>query len=197
MNASSPSLILASTSEYRRQLLLRLQCAFTTESPGVDETPHEDERPDALARRLALAKAWAVAKRHPQACVIGSDQVCDLNGEPLGKPGTLEKAKAQLQRLSAQSVVFRTAVAVVRPSTGFEACSLVNIHVRYRVLSDAVIDHYLQREPALDCAGSAKSEGLGIALLESVQNDDPTGLIGLPLIETSRLLRAAGLDVLA
>jgi septum formation protein len=197
MNAPSPSLILASTSEYRRQLLLRLQVEFSIESPGVDETPHANERPDELARRLALAKARAVSHHHPHACVIGSDQVCDLNGQPLGKPGGLEQAKSQLRRLSGQTVVFRTAVAVVRPDIGFEACSLVNIHVRYRTLNDALIDTYLRREPALDCAGSAKSEGLGIALLESVQNDDPTALIGLPLIETCRLLRAAGLDVLA
>ena len=139
MSSPSVQLILASTSEYRRQLLMRLQLAFDIQAPGVDETPHPQEPPDRLALRLALAKAQAVAAHHPHACVIGSDQVCDLNGQALGKPGTLDNAKTQLRMLSRQSVVFRTAVAVVRPDTGFKACRLVNIHVRYRELTETTI----------------------------------------------------------
>lgn len=197
MSSPLPSLILASTSSYRRELLHRLQLPFTVVAPGVDETPLPGELPAQLARRLALAKAQVVANLHPKACVIGSDQVCDLHGEPLGKPGTLDKAQAQLRRLSGQTVVFRTAVAVVREDVGYQGSTLVNIEVRFRELTDKDITHYLAREPALDCAGSAKSEGLGIALLASVNSDDPTALVGLPLIQTCRLLREAGLDPLA
>ncbi len=197
MSSPLPSLILASTSSYRRELLHRLQLPFTVVAPGVDETPLPGELPAQLARRLALAKAQVVANLHPKACVIGSDQVCDLHGEPLGKPGTLDKAQAQLRRLSGQAVVFRTAVAVVREDVGYQGSTLVNIEVRFRELTDKDITHYLAREPALDCAGSAKSEGLGIALLASVNSDDPTALVGLPLIQTCRLLREAGLDPLA
>ncbi len=197
MSCPLPSLILASTSSYRRELLHRLQLPFTVVAPGVDEAPLPGELPAELARRLALAKAQVVANLHPKACVIGSDQVCDLHGEPLGKPGTLDKAQAQLRRLSGQAVVFRTAVAVVREDVGYQGCTLVNIEVRFRELTDKDIAHYLAREPALDCAGSAKSEGLGIALLASVNSDDPTALVGLPLIQTCRLLREAGLDPLA
>lgn len=197
MSSPLPSLILASTSSYRRELLHRLQLPFTVVAPGVDETPLPGELPAELARRLALAKAQVVANLHPKACVIGSDQVCDLHGEPLGKPGTLDKAQAQLRRLSGQAVVFRTAVAVVREDVGYQGSTLVNIEVRFRELTDKDITHYLAREPALDCAGSAKSEGLGIALLASVNSDDPTALVGLPLIQTCRLLREAGLDPLA
>ena len=197
MSSPLPSLILASTSSYRRELLHRLQLPFTVVAPGVDETPLPGEPPAELARRLALAKAQVVANLHPKACVIGSDQVCDLHGEPLGKPGTLDKAQAQLRRLSGQTVVFRTAVAVVREDVGYQCSTLVNIEVRFRELTDKDIAHYLAREPALDCAGSAKSEGLGIALLASVNSDDPTALVGLPLIQTCRLLREAGLDPLA
>ena len=197
MRPAPAPLILASTSTYRRELLQRLQLPFTAIAPGVDETPLPGEQPADLAQRLAMAKADAVAAQHPQACVIGSDQVCDLQGQALGKPGTLANATAQLRRLSGQAVVFRTAVAVVRRDAGYSACTLVNIEVRFRDLSDQDIAHYLARESALDCAGSAKSEGLGIALLASVRSDDPSALVGLPLIETCRLLRAAGLDPLA
>jgi septum formation protein len=165
-------------------------------SPDVDETPLTGEAPQALATRLALAKAKAVAALHPNAVVIGSDQVADLNGEPLGKPGTHERAVAQLQRMRGQTVIFQTAVSVVCQASGFEQTELAQIKVRFRDLSDAEIEAYLRAEEPYDCAGSAKSEGLGITLLDAIDNDDPTALIGLPMIRTARLLRAAGIDLL-
>ncbi len=189
-------LILGSTSAYRRELLARLRLPFEVSSPEVDETPRPDETPQALALRLALAKARAVAARHPAAVVIGSDQVADLDGEPLGKPGTHERAVAQLRRMRGHTVIFQTAVAVVCVQTGFEQVELAPVRVRFRALTDAEIENYLRAETPYDCAGSAKSEGLGIALLESIESDDPTALIGLPLIRTARLLRAAGLSLL-
>jgi septum formation protein len=187
---------LGSTSRYRRELLSRLHLPFEVAAPDVDETPHPGERPEALARRLALAKAHAVAARHPHAVVIGSDQVADLDGEPLGKPGTHERAVEQLHRMRGRTVVFQTALSVVCQASGFEMSDLAPVKVRFRALSDAEIETYLRLEQPYDCAGSAKSEGLGIALLESIDNDDPTALIGLPLIRTARLLRAAGLPLL-
>lgn len=190
-------LILGSTSAYRRELLTRLRLPFTVVSPEVDETPQAGEPPSRLACRLALAKARAVAANHPSAVVIGSDQVADLDGEPLGKPGTHERAVAQLRRMRGHTVVFQTAVAVVCRESGFEQVELAPVRVHFRDLSDAEIETYLRAETPYDCAGSAKSEGLGIALLESIENDDPTALIGLPLIRTARLLRAAGLELLA
>jgi septum formation protein len=193
--ASRP-LILGSTSSYRRELLARLRLPFEVSSPEVDETPRPDETPKALALRLALAKARAVASRHPAAVVIGSDQVADLDGEPLGKPGTHERAVAQLRRMRGHTVVFQTAVAVVCQDSGFEQVELAPVHVRFRELTDAEIEFYLRAETPYDCAGSAKSEGLGIALLKSIESDDPTALIGLPLIRTARLLQAAGLSLL-
>jgi septum formation protein len=154
------------------------------------------EAPPALACRLALAKARTVAARFPSAVVIGSDQVADLDGEPLGKPGNHERAVAQLRRMRGRTVVFQTAVAVVCQQTGFEQAELAPVRVRFRDLRDDEIENYLRAETPYDCAGSAKSEGLGIALLESIENDDPTALIGLPMIRTARLLRAAGLSLL-
>ena len=188
-------LVLASTSRYRRELLQRLGVAFTVHAPEVDETPAAGEAPRALALRLALAKAHAVAALQPEAVVIGSDQVADLAGEPLGKPGTHERAVAQLQRMRGQTVVFQTALAVVCTATGFAQSDLAAVEVRFRDLGDDEIERYLQAERPYDCAGSAKSEGLGIALLEAIHNDDPTALVGLPLIRTARLLRAAGLTL--
>jgi septum formation protein len=190
------TLILGSTSPYRRELLQRLRIPFEVQRPEVDETPHEGETPMVLAQRLALAKAQAVAQRFPQAIVIGSDQVADLNGEPLGKPGTHERAVAQLQRMRGHTVVFQTAVAVVCIESGFAEQALAQVNVQFRNLSNQAIEDYLQAEKPYDCAGSAKSEGLGIALLESIDNQDPTALVGLPLIHTCRLLRAAGLALL-
>jgi len=188
---------LASTSRYRRELLQRLRLPFETLAPQVDETPQALETPPQLARRLALAKAAEVAARRPKAVVIGSDQVADLDGTPLGKPLTHERAVAQLQAMSGKTVVFQTAVAVVCQQTGFARCELAAVQVVFRTLSDAEIETYLRAEQAYDCAGSAKSEGLGIALLERIDNDDPTALVGLPLIRTCRLLRGAGLQVIA
>jgi len=185
-------LVLGSTSRYRRELLSRLRLAFDVAAPDVDETPLPGEAPRALALRLALAKARDVAARHPQAIVIGSDQVADLAGRPLGKPGTHERAVAQLRAMSGQSVVFQTALSVVCVATGFEQTDLAAVEVRFRTLNEGEIERYLRAEQPYDCAGSAKSEGLGIALLEAIHNDDPSALVGLPLIRTARLLRAAG-----
>jgi septum formation protein len=196
MSIAQRALILGSTSRYRRELLQRLRVPFDVVSPDVDETPLPGEAPQALATRLALAKAKAVAALHPNAVVIGSDQVADLNGEPLGKPGTHERAVVQLQRMRGQTVIFQTAVSVVCQASGFEQTELAQIKVRFRELSDAEIEAYLRAEEPYDCAGSAKSEGLGIALLDAIDNDDPTALIGLPMIRTARLLRAAGIDLL-
>ena len=190
------ALILGSTSRYRRELLQRLRVPFDVVSPEVDETPLADEAPNDLATRLSLAKAKAVAALHPNAVVIGSDQVADLHGEPMGKPGSHERAVAQLLRMRGQTVVFQTAVSVVCVDSQFEQTELAQIKVRFRDLSDAEIETYLRAEEPYDCAGSAKSEGLGIALLEAIDNDDPTALIGLPLIRTARLLRAAGIELL-
>nr|WP_316640608.1 Maf family nucleotide pyrophosphatase [uncultured Roseateles sp.] len=192
-----PALILGSTSRYRRELLERLRLPFMVAAPDVDETPLPEETPVALARRLALAKARAVAALHPQAIVIGSDQVADLNGQSLGKPGTHERAVAQLRAMRGQAVVFQTAVAVVCQATGFEAQDLAPVTVRFRDLSDAEIEAYLRAEEPYDCAGSAKSEALGIALVSAMESDDPTALVGLPLIRVCTMLRAAGLDPLA
>ena len=185
-------LVLGSTSRYRRELLSRLRLAFDVAAPDVDETPLPGEAPRALALRLALAKARDVAARHPQAIVIGSDQVADLAGRPLGKPGTHERAVAQLRAMSGQTVVFQTALSVVCVATGFEQTDLAAVEVRFRTLNEGEIERYLRAEQPYDCAGSAKSEGLGIALLEAIHSDDPTALVGLPLIRTARLLRAAG-----
>ena len=189
-------LILGSTSPYRRELLQRLRLPFEVVRPEVDETPHAGELPVALAQRLAMEKALAVARQHPQAVVIGSDQVADLDGEPLGKPGTHERAVAQLQRMRGHTVVFQTAVAVVCMESGFAEQALAQVKVQFRQLSDAAIETYLRAEEPYDCAGSAKSEGLGIALLEQIDNQDPSALVGLPLIHPCRLLRAAGLPLL-
>ena len=206
MTASAPSsharhpvpptprpLVLGSTSRYRRELLQRLHLPFQVDGPQVDETPQPGETPLQLARRLALAKAQDVAARHPQAVVIGSDQVADLAGEPLGKPGNHDRAVAQLRRMSGQCVVFQTAVAVVCQASGYVGQALAAVRVQFRPLDDDEIERYLRLEQPYDCAGSAKSEGLGIALLERIDNDDPTALVGLPLIRTAQLLRDAGL----
>ncbi len=192
----SRTVVLGSTSRYRAELMGRLGIPFDTAAPDVDETPLAGETPEQIARRLALAKARAVAARFPEAVVIGSDQVADLAGTPLGKPGTHERAVAQLQTMRGQTVVFQTALAVVCQATGFEQADLAAVRVVFRDLTDAEIEHYLHAEQPYDCAGSAKSEGLGIALLERIDNDDPTALVGLPLIRTCRLLRAAGVKLL-
>ncbi|BFO54420.1 Maf family protein [Acidovorax sacchari] len=186
-------LVLGSTSRYRRELLARLGVPFDVSAPDVDETPRPGESPRDLALRLAQAKARAVALRHPDAVVIGSDQVADLSGTPLGKPGTHERAVAQLQCMRGRTVVFQTAVTVACAATGFEATDLAPVEVRFRDLTDEEIERYLRAEQPYDCAGSAKSEGLGISLLDAIVSDDPTALVGLPLIRTCRMLRDAGL----
>ncbi len=191
-----PPLILASTSRYRRELLERLRLPFDVVSPQVDETPQPGEAPAALATRLAAAKAAAVATLHPHAVVIGSDQVAELDGAPIGKPGTHGRAVEQLRAMRGRSVVFHTAVAVQRAATGYTGAALAPVTVRFRNLTDAEIEHYLRTEQPYDCAGSAKCETLGIALLDAIESDDPTALVGLPLIRTSALLRAAGIDPL-
>lgn len=191
-----PPLILGSTSRYRAELLGRLLLPFSAVAPQVDESPRPGERPADLALRLALEKAHEVAARHPQAVVIGSDQVADLDGQAIGKPGTHDKAVRQLQAMRGHRVVFQTAVAVVRPATGFAQARLAPVTVRFRPLRDDEIERYLRAEQPYDCAGSAKSEGLGIALLDAIESDDPTALVGLPLIRTCALLREAGLDPL-
>ncbi|MCL2589605.1 MAG: Maf family nucleotide pyrophosphatase [Betaproteobacteria bacterium] len=193
--ASPPRLVLASTSIYRRQLLERLGLPFETSSPQTDETRLPGEAPECLAQRLALAKARDVSQQQPGALVIGSDQVAALGAEIFGKPGTVENAMTQLQRMSGQEVLFHTAVALIDGHNGHEQCENILTRVRFRPLSEPEIRRYLEREPALDCAGSAKCEGLGITLLDALSGDDPTALIGLPLIVLTRMLRAAGVEL--
>jgi septum formation protein len=190
------AVILGSTSVYRRELLSRLRIPFDVQAPDVDEAALSGESPSLLAQRLALAKAHAVAQKFPESVVIGSDQVADLKGIALGKPGNFERATAQLQQMRGQTVVFHTAVAVVCNATGFVAQDCASVNVVFRDLSDAEITSYLLAETPYDCAGSAKSEGLGIALLASIESDDPTALVGLPLIRTCNMLRAAGVKLL-
>lgn len=191
-----PPLILASTSRYRRELLERLRLPFEVVSPEVDETPQPGEMPADLAARLARAKAAAVATLHPHAVVIGSDQVAELDGQPIGKPGTHERAVQQLRSMRGRSVVFHTAVAVQHVNGGYAGEALAPVTVHFRMLTDAEIEHYLRAEQPYDCAGSAKCETLGISLLQAIESDDPTALVGLPLIRTCELLRAAGVDPL-
>jgi septum formation protein len=198
MNDTLPRrLVLGSTSPYRRDLLARLRIPFEVAAPDVDETPHPHETPQQIACRLAMTKAQTVAARFPGHVVIGSDQVADLAGQSLGKPGNHEQAVAQLRQMRGQTVVFQTAVAVVCQASSFAQMDLAQVKVLFRDLSDAEIEAYLLAETPYDCAGSAKSEGLGIALLERIDSDDPTALVGLPLIRTCRLLEAAGLRLLA
>ncbi len=187
-----PRLILASTSIYRRELLSRLRLPFDTERPGTDETPLPGEAPEALASRLARAKATDVAMRHAGAWVIGSDQVAECGGRMLGKPGGHEAAFAQLASMSGQAVRFHTGLCLARDGQPpLEAMDCTAVH--FRALDADEIERYLRAEQPYDCAGSFKSEGLGIGLFESIENRDPTALIGLPLIATARLLREAGL----
>jgi septum formation protein len=186
-------LILASTSKYRKELLSRLGLPFTCISPEVDEKPLPNETPEQIALRLAEAKALAISKFHPDAWVIGSDQVVDLHGAAMGKPGDHERAMAQLQLLRGETVRFHTAVCLAKG----QATKVTNVvtEVTFRNLKDSVLEAYLLAETPYDCAGSAKSEGLGICLLERVRSDDPSALIGLPLITVCSLLRDAGFSI--
>lgn len=188
-------LVLASTSVYRKQLLERLGLPFVTARPDVDETALPGEQPTATAERLALAKARAVADRHPGALIIGSDQVAHHGNERFGKPGTVERAIAQLQAMRGQSVFFHTALCLLDGRDGSFQLDAVSTEVRFRDLSDEEITRYVHRELPLDCAGSAKSEGLGISLLDYMRGDDPNALVGLPLIALCRMLRKAGVAV--
>ncbi len=190
-----PNIVLASTSAYRRALLERFQLPFETARPEVDETPLPGELPPATADRLAIAKAQAVATHWPDALIIGSDQVAHIADQVFGKPGTVERAIAQLQKMSGRTVVFHTALAVIDTRSGRIRTESVSTEVRFRTLSDAEIVRYVEKERPLDCAGSAKSEGLGITLLDALSGDDPTALIGLPLIALSRMLRAEGVEL--
>jgi len=196
--APSATIVLASTSVYRRNLLQRLFHRFEVVAPGVQEAQERGEGVEAMTRRLALAKAHAVAERFPEALVIGSDQAATLDGcHAIGKPGTLLRAREQLRAASGQMMRFSTALALVGLSRGVQDLEVVDTVVRFRTLEEASIDRYLAREPALDCAGAAKCEALGIALMESIESRDPTALVGLPLIALTRMLRDAGVDVLA
>lgn len=183
-------LVLASTSRYRLELLQRLGLALDCARPDVDETPQPDEAPRALAVRLARAKAADVASRHRGRWVVGSDQVAELNGSPLGKPGSVAAAHAQLAAMSGQVVAFHTAISLRCDARVLEACDLTQVH--FRTLDAASIERYVAAEQPLDCAGSFKCEGLGITLFEAIDNRDPTALVGLPLIALSQLLRQAG-----
>lgn len=184
-------LILASTSTYRRELLARLRLPFDTARPEVDERPVDGEAPSALAERLAIAKAGVIARREPGAFVIGSDQVAELEGRPLGKPGGRDGAISQLGAMSGREVLFRTAVCVQRSGEAARV-AIDTTTVRFRPLSLAELERYVDAEEPFDCAGSFKSEGLGITLFEAIESTDPTALVGLPLIATARLLREAG-----
>jgi septum formation protein len=190
-------LVLASTSRYRRMLLERLGLPFVAVAPHVDEAALPGEAPAATALRLAAAKARSVARAHPEALIIGSDQVADCDGAPIGKPGTHERAVAQLAQLSGRTVVFHTGLALLDAATGNCQAELVDVRSTFRRLSGTEIEAYLQREQPYDCAGSVRSEALGIALFARIESDDPTALIGLPLIRLTAMLLAAGYPVLA
>jgi septum formation protein len=192
----TPQIVLASTSKYRRQLLARLGLPFEVASPDVEEIPMPRETPQDTARRLAEAKARAVALRFPHAIVIGSDQVAVLEGTRLGKPGNHANAMVQLKAMRAKEVVFHTALCLFDAATGQSQVRVVPYCVRFRDYSDQQIEHYLRREQPYDCAGSARCEGLGIALIAEMRGDDPNALIGLPLIALTEMLAARGVSVL-
>jgi len=188
-----PSLVLASTSPYRRELLARLQIPFEVCAPHTDETPLPGEAPAATAQRLALAKAGAVADRYPAALIIGSDQVASCGEERFGKPGSRDNARRQLAMLSGKTVCFHSGLCLLNAATRRSQFAVVTTEVRFRALSDTCIGHYLDKEDALNCAGSARSEALGISLLEWIRSDDPTALVGLPLISLCAMLRTEGI----
>lgn len=192
---STYSIVLASGSPYRRELLARLGLRFEWWSPDIDESALAGEAPAATAARLAREKARAAQSRWPAAWVIGSDQVADVDGAAVSKPGTVENARRQLRELSGRTVLFHTALCVAHAARARRHERLVTTEVAFRRLADAEIDRYLAREPALDCAGSAKSEGLGISLLARLGGDDPTALVGLPLIALAQILREEGFPV--
>ena len=188
-------LVLASTSRYRRELLARLGLRFDVAAPEADETPLPGETPAATALRLSVDKAKSVSPRFPDGLIVGSDQVADCDGEPVGKPGDHVRAVAQLSRLSGRTVVFHTAVALLDAASGRCRSAMVDVRSTFRVLGGDEIETYLRREQPYDCAGSVKSEALGIALFERIESDDPSALVGLPLIRLAAMLREAGVRV--
>jgi septum formation protein len=190
------TLILASTSPYRRELLGRLGLTFEVANPHTNESPQAGESPEALALRLSEAKARAVVEKFPEALIIGSDQVATVDGKIFGKPGTHERAVEQLRELSGKTVNFFTGLCLLNARTGQADVRGIPTLVTFRELNEAEIENYLRREPAYNCAGSAKSEGLGIALLHSMRGDDPNALVGLPLIALCDMLRRQGVAVL-
>ena len=189
-------IVLGSTSPYRRDLLLRLGLDFTTASPNIDETQKPGEKPESLVVRLAELKATAVAKFHPEALIIGSDQVASIHGEILGKPGSHEQAVKQLTRAAGRRITFYTGLCLLNSLTGDKQLCCEPFHVHFRPLSQSSIEHYLRREQPYNCAGSFKSEGLGISLFRRMEGDDPNALIGLPLIRLVDMLLNEGIDVL-
>jgi septum formation protein len=195
MTVSEDLLVLASGSPYRRELLARLGLPFQSWSPDVDERARDGEAPRATAVRLARAKAQAGVARWPRSLIIGSDQVADVDGRAVSKPGTLANARRQLMELSGRTTLFHTALCLAHAPSGRLQERVVTTEVAFRRLDEGEIDRYLAREPALDCAGSAKSEGLGISLLARLGGDDPTALVGLPLIALCEMLRAEGVRV--
>ena len=192
---SRRALVLGSTSRYRREALARLGLTFEVSPPGIDEAPIPGELPVATALRLSEAKARAVAARYGDALVIGSDQVADCDGRAVSKPGDRATAQRELRALSGRTIVFHTGVALVDARTGRCQREMVDVVSVFRALADGEIDAYLDREAPYDCAGGVKSETLGIALFERVTSDDPTALVGLPLIALCRMLRAEGLKI--
>lgn len=188
-------LVLASTSAYRRELLTRFGLPFEIARPDIDESPLPGEAPRATAERLAIEKAKAVATQFSDALIIGSDQVASMGSQRFGKPGTVDRAVAQLRSMSGQTVIFDTALALINTRSGRIQVDVIPTEVRFRALSDDEIVRYVERERPLDCAGSAKSEGLGITLLDALRGDDPNALIGLPLIALARMLRNEGLTL--
>ena len=190
------TLVLASTSPFRKELLQRLNIPFETHSPDVDESRLSEESPEQLVYRLAEAKARAVASQRPGALIIGSDQVAVIDGEVLGKPGSHDKAHAQLASASGKRVTFLTGLCLLNSESGKAQTEVVPFSVHFRQLSDEQIDNYLHQEQPYNCAGSFKSEGLGISLFERLEGDDPNALIGLPLIRLIRMLENEGLRVI-
>jgi septum formation protein len=192
-----PTIVLASTSRYRRELLGRLRLAYDVEAPQVDEAPLEGEAPRGTALRLAIAKARDVLARRPGAVVIGSDQVAEIDGTALGKPLSHTAALAQLERMQGRTVTFHTALAVAGPDRDTLQFDCVPTTVQMRTLSRAALEHYLRLDEPYDCAGAAKIESLGIALVASVESTDPTALVGLPLIRLTAMLAHAGIEILS
>lgn len=191
------TIVLASSSPYRRELLDKLGFAYRSKKPDVDETPLPSESPEELVARLAEAKARAVAPHFPNALIIGSDQVAVLDGEILGKPGTKARAMEQLRRASGRCVTFLTGLSLYNSATDTAQTEVVPFDVHFRTLSETMIDRYLEHEQPFNCAGSFKSEGLGIILFERLDGDDPNTLIGLPLIRLTRMLEQAGVEILS